>query len=326
MELSPPVGRAHEWADRPIVHGAGLVYVSRSRCAMAGVSGGSGGFLMGTGHGRRRGNRFARILHGAVAVTGLICVLGVGQASAQSQEFPTLPPIPASDMPAPPVQVAETPLSPDVMPVPPVQVGETPLSPVAPEPVVQPVATKVMGTTVRWLRTHRELSVRMSCGSSGRVAIFRQSLRIGRQTFICPASRATTVRVRITRTANRQLRVGANVRVRVISGTANRTSKLLRVVRRVRGTTSVYASCSGWYATNLVGGTPTWATNSSWYESVCNDSGFYGTHLANWWDYYYYTTARTWQYYGAWILNHADGCHRWWDVASLTHYGPYCPQ
>ena len=281
---------------------------------------------MRTRRGRHGGNRFTRMLLGAVAATGLMCVLAVGNASAQTQEFPTLPPIPAGDMPVPPVQAAETPLSPGDIPVPPVQVVETPLSPVVPETVVQPVVTKVMGTTVRWLRTHRKLSVRISCGRSGTVAVFRHGVRIGRRTFICPASGATTVRVRITRAANRHLRVGAIVRARVISGTTNGRSELMRVVRRVRSTTSAYASCSDWYVTNLVGGTPTWATASSWYESVCNDSGFYGTHLANWWDYYYYTTAGTWQYYGAWILNHADGCHRWWDVASGQHYGPYCPQ
>lgn len=272
-----------------------------------------------TGH---PGNRFMRVFLGAVAAAGLMCVFAVGNASAQTQEeFPTLPPIPAADIPLPPVPAAET-----------------PLPPVVPAPVVQPVVTKVMGTTVRWLRTYRTLSVRVACGVPGTVAIFRHGLRIGRKTFICPASRATTVRVRITRAANSRLRVGAFVRARVVSGT-HRHSKSLRVVRPVRSTnvvlpaervrgmsTSTYASCSAWYVTNLVGGTPTWATSSWWYESVCNDAGFYGTYLADWWDYYYWTTGGWWQYYGAWIRNHADGCYRWWDVASLQHYGPYCPQ
>jgi hypothetical protein len=216
-------------------------------------------------------------------------------------------------------------VEPVVTPVAPVQAVDPP-SPVMPEPVIEPVVTNVMGTTVRWLRARRELSVRMSCAGSGKVAVFRRGLRIGRRTFICPASGFTTVRVRITRAANRQLRVGADVRVKIISGTTNRPSKSLRVVRGVRGTASAYASCSGWYLTNLVGGTPTWATGSWWYEDVCNESGFLGGHIASWWDYYFYTPAGTWQYYGSWILNHADGCHRWWNVASGSHYGPYCPQ
>ena len=114
----------------------------------------------------------------------------------------------------------------------PVPAAETP---VVPPTVVQPVVTKVTGTTVRWLRTYRTLSVRVSCGLPGTVAVFRHGLRIGRNTFICPASRATTVRVRITRAANRSLRVGAIVRARVVSG-AHRHSKFLRVVRPVRST------------------------------------------------------------------------------------------
>jgi hypothetical protein len=264
-------------------------------------------------------SRFTRMFLGAVAATGLMCVLAVGNASAQTQEdFPPLPPIPAGDAPLPPIPAADTPLPPSVPPT-----------------VVQPFVTKVMGRTVRWTRP-RTLSVRVSCGLSGTVAVFRHGSRIGRNTFICPATRATTVRVRINPAANRRLRVGAIVRARVISG-AQRHSKFMRVVRTVRSTrvvvsaeqfraTSAYASCTPWYVATLVGGNPTWATSSAWYETVCKDSGFYGTHLADWWDYYYWTTAGYWAYYGAWIRNHADGCFRYWDPGSGQHFGPYCPQ
>jgi hypothetical protein len=262
----------------------------------------------------RPGNRFARLFLGAVAAAGLMCVFAVGNASAF--DFPVLPPIPLDEGPVAPVPAAET-----------------PLPPVVPATVIQPVVTKVMGTTVRWLRTYRTLSVRVSCGSPGTVAIFRHGLRIGRKTYICPASSATTVRVRITRAANSRLRVGAIVRARVISGT-HRHSKFLRVVRPVRSTNvaqtadqprtlSEYSCADDWVITSKIG--LTWPTSSSWYETMCSGSGFYGTHLANWWDFYFWN-GYNWEYYGAWILNHADGCWRWWNVANLQHYGPYCPQ
>ena len=66
-----------------------------------------------------------------------------------------------------------------------------------------------------------------------------------------------------------------------------------------------------------------WPTSTSWYESFCSEEGFLGTHIAFWWEYYYYTVAGYWSYYGRWTQYTADGCWYYWDATTLSQWGPY---
>jgi hypothetical protein len=278
-------------------------------------------------------NRLTRVSLGALVATALMCVASVSIASAQGPAPPMLPFIPDEDFNAPALSGdAAAPTSGDA----PAPTSTTPAAPEEPAPpagFISPPSTtaapKLMGSRVGWSR--RTLSVKVSCGASGTVSVLRNGRGIGRRNFACPASGAVRVRVRITAAAARRLRVGTPVRVKVRTG-AQRDTKRMRVVRAVRRPSDAAVSgklahassnrqCSAWYVTNIFA--MRWPTSGSWYESYCADNGFYGTHIALWWDYYYWTVGGYWSYYGTWTNYTQDGAWVFWDPASGSHYGPY---
>jgi hypothetical protein len=243
----------------------------------------------------------------SLALAAGIMMAAAGNASAQIPQFPPLPDIPT---------------------------GEAPTAPHTPSSTVKP-ASKVAGTTVRWSRSARKISVRVSCpaaSTSGVVILTKYGDRIGRKEFRCSASRTTmVVQVRITRAANRKLRGGVMVTARVNSASQTH-AKRLRVVRAAAlptaraslAATAADQVCSDYYVSSTIG--MQWQTSTAWYESVCAYSGFYGSHLADVWNFYYWTTGGYWAIYGTWRRYHQDGCFVWWNVADLRDYGPYCPQ
>jgi hypothetical protein len=283
----------------------------------------------------RRGltNCFMRVSLGALIATALIFIASVSIASAQGPARPMLPFIPQENVEAPAPPADAPPGDAPAMDVPP------PTSPMPsaaeqaapPEVPMPPPSTspKLSGSTVGWSR--RTLSVTVSCGASGTVSVLRNGRRIGRTNFTCPPSGAVRVRVRITAAAARRLRIGTPLRVKVRAG-GQRDTKRMRVVRAVRQPSdaavggklahvSANRECSGWYVTNVVA--EVWHSSTSWYESFCSENGLYGTHIAFWWDYYYYTVAGYWSYYGTWTKYTQDGSWVYWDPGLGKHFGPY---
>lgn len=282
-------------------------------------------------------NRIARASLAAVVGTALMCVLSASNASAQGPPPPSLPPI-GGDGPAPtppssdgaPPTTAPAPEAPARVAPPATPPPARPVVPASPRRPVSPL--RVMGSRVP--RSGRTLYVNVSCGRLGTVTVSRNNRRIGHRKFGCPASGSLAVRVRLTSAAATRLRAGAIVRVTVRAGDQRQT-KRMRVVRAARGSenaagrklarSSANRACHpSWYWTSKIA--LTWQASSQWAETYCGtQGGFYGTHLADWWDYYYYT-ARGWEYYGTWTRYHQDGCFVYWDATGGSHYGPYCPQ
>jgi hypothetical protein len=149
--------------------------------------------------------------------------------------------------------------------------------------------------------------------------------------------------VRIGATAARRLRVGAIVRATVRAG-GLRHSKRMRVVRAVRASgshtsalqgsnaavgsklaeSSASADCTNWYETNRVGLAAAWATSTWWWELHCVYNGFYGSHLALWYDFYFFNwNTRMHEYYGTWTRYDQDGRWVFWYAPWGIHYGPY---
>jgi hypothetical protein len=245
-------------------------------------------------------NRSTRMFLGALAATGLMFILFAGTASAQvgAPEFPFPPP------------------------------SDNPFEP--PPDATENIASKALGTTTKWTKSARTLAVRVSCARDGRLAIFRKGVRIGRTAFACSTTTTPNkvVRVTITRAANKKLSVGAIVRARVASSGVH--TKKLRVVRQWSALSARSSAssryCSDYYWSTYIGGN--WPTNGGWWEAWCYDQGLYGSHIAEWWDYYYWAAGNPnyWRYYGTWIRNAADGCWRFWHPDSGAHYGHWCPQ
>jgi hypothetical protein len=121
------------------------------------------------------------------------------------------------------------------------------------------------------------------------------------------------------------------VRVKVRTGD-RRDTKRMRIARAARSSSEAAAgrtlarasafSCSDWYLTSKTAFA--WQTSSSWWEFYCFDQGFKGTHLADWWDLYFYNAYGYQQYYGTWTRYHADGCFYYWDATAGSNWGPYC--
>ena len=268
----------------------------------------------------RRGltNCLTRVSLWALVATALMCVASVSIASAQAPSGPPagFPFIPQEDFDAPPMgemppPTSTTPPVPEEVPAPP--------APVPVLPPATPDAPKLMGSTVGWSR--RTLSVTVSCGASGTVSVLRHGRRIGRSSFACPASGAARVRVRITAAAARRLRVGTPVRVKVRTG-AQRDTKRMRVARAVPAQASSN-HCTSWFISSTVAWA--WQSSSSWWEFWCAYQGFQGGHLADWWEFYYFSYATNYQeYYGTWTRYHGDGCWYYWHAPNLSQYGPYC--
>ncbi len=80
-------------------------------------------------------------------------------------------------------------------------------------------------------------------------------------------------------------------------------------------------SWSSWYTTSNYA--YVWPTAGTWWEIYCYGDGFYGTHLSQWWHFYYWTPATGTVYYGTWRKPHNQNCMWWWDVYNLAEYGPY---
>jgi hypothetical protein len=162
--------------------------------------------------------------------------------------------------------------------------------------------------------------------------VLRHGRRIGRRNFACPASGAVRVRVRISAAAARRLRVGTPVRVKVRTG-AQRDTKRMRVARAVRSSSEAAVGrklarassshCSNWFITSKVAWV--WQTSTSWWEFWCFSQGFRGGHLADAYDFYYFSYQTNYQeYYGTWTRFHADGCWYYWHSSNASQYGPYC--
>lgn len=80
------------------------------------------------------------------------------------------------------------------------------------------------------------------------------------------------------------------------------------------------ADCTSWYvATHVALYFP---TSSSWWEFYCGYNGFKGGHLADWWDFYFWTGTNQ-QFYATWTRYHQDGCWYLWSAIDLYTYGPY---
>ncbi len=276
-------------------------------------------------------NRFARVSLGALIATALMCVACVSIASAQAPPRPMLPFIPEEDFtPAVPADVPPSDAPPPTSTTPPAAEEPAP-APGFGSPPSATAAPKLIGSRVGWSR--RTLSVNVSCGASGTVSVLGNGRRIGRRNFVCPASGAVQVRVRITAAAARRLRLGTPVRVKVRIG-AQRDTTRMRLVRAVRRPSAAAASgklahassnrqcLDGWYVTNKVA--DYWQGSTSWYETYCYEEGCcYAGHIAYWWEYYYWTTAGYWSYYGTWRNYVQDGAWVYWDPTNGMDWGPY---
>ena len=80
------------------------------------------------------------------------------------------------------------------------------------------------------------------------------------------------------------------------------------------------AACTSWYQTSYVG--LVWWTSYTWWEFYCGHSGFYGGHLADWYDFYFWNGSSQ-QYYATWTRYHADGCWYFWNATNLSRSGPH---
>ena len=265
----------------------------------------------------------------------LMCVLSASNASAQGSA-PSPPPLPTTELAGPaPTAPPSNGARPTEAPVPPDEDeggdegghagGATSTRPVPVRPTSTPPGRisppRVIGSRVR--RSGRTLYVNVSCGRSGTVTVSRKSRRIGRSTFVCPASRSLVVRVRLATAAATRLRAGAIVRVTVRAGDQRQTNRMrVRVVRALARSSSS-GSCSPWYWTSKVG--HFWQASSQWAEFYCSGSGQNGGHLMDWWRYYVWNgNTRTWDIYGGWNRYHQDGCSYFWSVAAGgANYGPY---
>jgi hypothetical protein len=274
-------------------------------------------------------DRLLRVSLGALIATALMCVASVSIASAQGPAPPMLPFIPDEDNAPGLSGDAAAPTS-DEAPAP---TSTTPAAPEEPAGVISPPTTpaapKLMGSRVGWSR--RTLAVKVSCGASGTVSVLRNGRRIGRRNFACPASGAVRVRVRITAAAARRLRVGTPLRVKVRTG-AQRDTKRMRVARAAHTSTDAAvgrklarassSNCTSWFISSKVGWV--WQTSSSWWEFWCAYQGFKGSHIALWWDFYYFNyQTNSQEYYGTWTNYTQDGAWVYWDPASGREFGPY---
>jgi hypothetical protein len=209
----------------------------------------------------------------------------------------------------------------------------TPSVPAPPKstPPVPASPPRVMGSRVR--RSGRTLYVNVSCGRSGTVTVSRKSRRIGRRTFVCPASGSLVVRVRPTiGAAATRLRAGAIVRVTVRAGDQRHT-KRMRVVRAGRASNAAAAQtlarssssedCSYSYWTSKVAFS--WQASSEWAEFYCAELGvFVGDHIVHRWPLYFWNASNeTWEYYGEWRQWTQDGSLRYWSAADGAWFGPY---
>jgi hypothetical protein len=268
-----------------------------------------------------------RVSLGALLATALMCVAFVSIASAQAS--PSDPPegfpfVPQEDFDASPPVEADAP--PPTSTTPPA--AEEPAAPAVPVSPPATPAPKLIGSKVGWSR--RTLSVTVSCGASGTVSVLRNGRRIGRRTFTCPANGAVQVRVRITAAAARHLRVGTRVRVKVRTGT-QRDTKRMRVTRAHTSSDAAVgrklarassSHCTSWYITSKIGWV--WQASSSWWEFSCAYQGFKGSHIALWWDFYYFNYQTNYQeYYGTWTKYTQDGAWVYWDPGSGREFGPY---
>jgi hypothetical protein len=279
----------------------------------------------------RRGvmNCLTRVSLGALVATALMCVAFVSVASAQGS--PSEPPmgfpfVPQEDFDAPPPVDADA-APPTSTTPPPTEEPAPPAVPVSPPATTD--APKLRGSSVGWSR--RTLSVSVSCGTSGTVTVLRNGRRIGRRSFTCPASGAVRVRVRITAAAARRLRVGTPLRVKVRTGT-QRDTKRMRVARAAHTSSDAAvgrklarassSNCTSWFVTSKVAWV--WQTSSSWWEFWCAYQGFKGSHIALWWDFYFFNyQTNSQEYYGTWTNYTQDGAWVYWDPASGREFGPY---
>ena len=225
---------------------------------------------------------------------------------------------PASAQPAPP----DIPGTPD---------GDAPTTP----DVKTDAASRVTGTIAHWTRSNRTLTVSVTCARSGSVVLSRNGNRIGRRSFTCAPLRTNTVRVHITRHANRRLDAGERVTTRVNYGSKHHT-KRLRVVRatandaRVTSPTVAAKNALGcsvgqygnWYLTSKVASY--WNTNSSWWDAWCAFDGLeaWGSHTGWVWDYYFYNfNTASHEYYGSWFRPAGNPeCWYFWHPASGRYY------
>ena len=63
-----------------------------------------------------------------------------------------------------------------------------------------------------------------------------------------------------------------------------------------------------------------WLTPAVWWEYYCAGNGYANDHLAQWYDFYYWTSNYRWEYYGTWTHYDNGNCWYYWNATNFTPY------